>query len=61
MADFEASVDLDDETCLKLVNAGLEKLKQYAPIFEINVAGSDYCRSVHAWLTARISEQRVAS
>ncbi len=60
-ANFEASVDLDDETCLKLVNAGLEKLKQYAPIFEIRVSGSDYCRSVHAWLTTRISEQRVAS
>jgi HD-like signal output (HDOD) protein len=47
---FEASVSLTPEFCVRLINACFEKLKQFAPIFEINVASSKYCRSVQLWL-----------
>ncbi len=47
---FEASIPLETEYCVKLVGAGYQKLKEYAPIFEINVESSDYCRAVHNWL-----------
>ena len=47
---FEASIPLETEYCVKLVGAGYQKLKEYAPIFEISVESSDYCRAVHNWL-----------
>ncbi|MBT8445459.1 MAG: HDOD domain-containing protein [Gammaproteobacteria bacterium] len=47
---FDASVSLSPAYCAKLIAAGFEKLKQYAPIFEINVASSRYCTSVQHWL-----------
>jgi serine/threonine protein kinase len=47
---FEPSVSLEPEYCQKLIAAGYEKLKQYAPIFEINVSSSRYCQSVQSWL-----------
>lgn len=47
---YAPSVSLDPGYCVKLIAAGLEKLKQYAPIFEINVASSDYCNAVQSWL-----------
>ena len=47
---FKASVSLDPGYCVRLINACFEKLKQFAPIFEINVASSKYCRSVQLWL-----------
>ena len=47
---FAPGVELETEYCVKLINAGFDKLKQYAPIFEINVASSSYCRSVQSWL-----------
>ena len=50
LAQFESSVSIDLAYCLKLSAAGFEKLMQYAPIFEINVSSSDYCRSVKSWL-----------
>jgi serine/threonine protein kinase len=50
MARFEPSVRLEYAFCQKLVAAVFEKLKQFAPIFEINVATNDYCRSVQAWV-----------
>ena len=50
LARFDASVSLTPDYCAKLIAAGFEKLKQYAPIFEINVASSRYCTSVQAWL-----------
>lgn len=53
---YEASVALDPEYCQKLINAGFEKLKQYAPIFEINVASSNYCKSVQSWLDAMLEK-----
>ena len=47
---FEPSVSLQPDFCTQLINAGMEKLKQYAPIFEINVSSSSYCQSVQSWL-----------
>ena len=35
---FKPSISLEPEYCQKLIAAGFEKLKEYAPIFEINVA-----------------------
>ncbi|MDH3532565.1 MAG: HDOD domain-containing protein [Gammaproteobacteria bacterium] len=47
---FAASVALEPDYCVKLINAGFDMLQQYAPIFEINVAKSRYCQSVQSWL-----------
>ena len=53
LARFEPSFSLKQEYCHQLINACNEKLKQFAPIFEINVAASSYCRSVQSWLDAQ--------
>jgi HD-like signal output (HDOD) protein len=53
LAKFEQSVSLEREYCEQLIAAGFEKLKQYAPIFEINVSKSKYCQSVQLWLDAQ--------
>ena len=50
LAQFSSSVALEPEYCAKLVNSGFEKLKQFAPVFEINIASSSYCQSVQSWL-----------
>jgi serine/threonine protein kinase len=50
---FKPSVSLQPHYCQRLINAGFEKLKEYAPIFEINVSSSRYCRSVQSWLDAQ--------
>tara|TARA_R110000782_G_scaffold162613_1_gene254418 strand:- start:1237 stop:3057 length:1821 start_codon:yes stop_codon:yes gene_type:complete len=50
LARFAPSVHIEYDFCVKLIAAGFEKLKQFAPIFEINVASSNYCRSVQSWL-----------
>lgn len=50
---FAPSVELEAEYLAKLIDAAFEKLKQYAPIFEISVASSDYCKAVQAWLDAQ--------
>ena len=50
LARFEPSFSLEPEYCLKLVNACIEKLKQFAPIFQINVTSSKYCRLVQSSL-----------
>ena len=47
---FANSVELDTEYVVKLIGAAFEKLKQYAPIFEISVSSSDYCKGVQSWL-----------
>ena len=49
---FKSSVSLEADFCHRLIEAGFEKLKQYAPIFEINVSSSPYCQSVRSWLDA---------
>ncbi len=50
---FTPSVALEPEYCQKLIAAGFKKLKEYAPIFEINVASSSYCQSVQSWLDSQ--------
>ena len=47
---FKSSVSIDEQYCNQLLFAGLEKLKQYAPIFEINVSTSQYCNAVQRWV-----------
>ncbi len=49
-ARFKQSVLLEHSFCQKLVAAVFEKLKQFAPIFEINVARNNYCRAVQSWV-----------
>jgi len=58
---FQASVVMDEDYCTKLVAAGFEKLKQYAPIFEIRVASSEYCKSVQNWVNTQAELQTVES
>lgn len=53
LARFAPSVVLDQAFCQKLVAAVFEKLKQFAPIFEINIASNRYCRAVQAWVDIR--------
>ncbi|MCH9696458.1 MAG: HDOD domain-containing protein [Gammaproteobacteria bacterium] len=50
---YENSVGLERTFCQKLVFAVFDKLKQFAPIFEINVASNGFCRAVNAWLEAQ--------
>ena len=50
LARFEQSVLLEHGFCQELIAAVFEKLKQFAPIFEINVATNDYCRAVQSWI-----------
>ena len=47
---FAASVAIEADYSIKLVAAAFEKLRQFAPIFEINVAKSRYCQWVQRWL-----------
>lgn len=51
---FEPSFSLEPDYCFKLVNACFEKLKQFAPIFEINVSSSRYCQPVQSWLDEQL-------
>jgi serine/threonine protein kinase len=55
LATFRPSFSLEPDYCEKLINACFEKLKQYAPIFEINISSSSYCRSVQSWLDERLA------
>lgn len=56
LVEFRASVPLDDDYALKLINAGFEKLNQYSQLFELDVAKSPYCRALRGWLDQQISE-----
>jgi serine/threonine protein kinase len=47
---FERSIEVDHEYCVSLIAAGYERLKEYAPLFELSVQSSDYCKAVRAWL-----------
>ena len=49
---FAASVDVDQAYCMKLIGASIEKLRQYAPIFELNVDNSEFCNNVSSWVSA---------
>ncbi len=63
LARFEKSILLEHAFFQKLIAAVFEKLKRFAPIFEINVATSNYCRAVHVWLNAQpgINEPEAAT
>lgn len=50
LARFKPSVSLEFSFCQKLIAAVFEKLKQFAPIFEINVATNNYCQAVQSWV-----------
>ncbi len=54
--DFGASVALEEDYALKLVNAGFEKLNQYSQLFELDVAKSAYCRAVRSWLNDKLGD-----
>ena len=47
---FAASVDVDQTYCMKLIGASVEKLRQYAPIFELAVDNSEFCNNVSDWV-----------
>ena len=47
---FKPSVSLEFSFCQKLIAAVFDKLKQFAPIFEINVATNNYCQAVQSWV-----------
>lgn len=47
---FAPSIPLERDYSARLFTAAFEKLKAYAPIFEINVGKSRYCKAVQAWL-----------
>ena len=47
---FAPSVPLEVDYCRKLLVAVFDKLKQFAPIFEINVTTNRFCQSVQAWV-----------
>lgn len=54
LARFQPSFTLKPTYCEQLINACFEKLKQFAPIFEINVASSSFCQPVQSWLDERL-------
>lgn len=56
-AEFAVMIDLDPVYRLKLINAGLEKLKLFSQHFELDVARSRYCQSIEAWLNTRLAEE----
>jgi len=56
LAKYEPSVQLSEDYVYRLVSAGYEKLKAYAPVFEVTVTQSAYCRTVDQWLTAAAPE-----
>lgn len=58
---YSASVELSADYILPLMAAAYEKLKQYAPIFEINVAASDYCNAVQAWAAVETQKAEAAA
>ena len=53
LARFNKSVKLEQVFCPKLIGAVIEKMKRFAPIFEINIATNNYCRAVNGWLDAQ--------
>jgi len=48
---FALSVPVEKDYCVKLMAASIEKLRQYAPLFELNVSRSRFCNNVVAWTT----------
>ena len=50
LARFGQSVEIDVAFGVRLVEAVYDKLTQFAPIFEINVSSSAYCKAIRSWL-----------
>ncbi|MEM9209181.1 MAG: HDOD domain-containing protein [Pseudomonadota bacterium] len=50
---YSPSVAMGDDYAVTLLNAGFEKLKAYAPLFEVNIDSSAYCRGLAAWLAGQ--------
>ncbi len=61
LARYSPSVSMEPDYCEQLVNAAFEKLKQYAPVFEINVSKSNYCSAIQEWLELQAEEAEVAA
>lgn len=53
---FKRSIALEREYCVKLIAAGFRKLEEFAPVFEIQVANSRYCRAVREWLAVQTED-----
>ncbi len=49
---FEPSISLAPKFTARLFSAGLEKLRAYAPIFEVDVERSQLCQSIEQWVEA---------
>lgn len=57
---FGPSISMGDDYAVKLLNAGFEKLKAYAPLFEVNIGSSEYCTGVADWLETQVEAEAVA-
>ena len=53
---FEPSVELSASFSRRLLAAGLDKLRQYSQVFEINTATSALCKSAQRWVDTRSEE-----
>lgn len=49
---YTPSIDLGEDYTVKLLAAGYEKLRAFAPVFEVNVSRSGYFGAVGTWLAA---------
>jgi len=47
---FEPAAAMDENYARKLLGAGFEKLRAYAPVFEVDIGRSEYCRRIADWL-----------
>ncbi len=56
---YAPSISMGDDYAVKLLTAGFEKLKAYAPLFEVNVGSSEYCKGVADWLAAQTEVEAV--
>ena len=54
---FQPSVQMQPDYAFKLINAGFEKLKAYAPVFELDTARSEFCASVARWLEQQSGDE----
>lgn len=61
LAAYSPCIELEPAFVHRLLAAAFEKLKAYAPIFEVDAAGSAFCGAVDAWLDAGSSEDMPAS
>jgi len=49
---FDQRLEVSEEYALKLLAAGMEKIRKHSGIFEIDVKNSGFCDAVTAWVTA---------